>query len=320
MNLAHRLTWSVLLLAAAAVPWVFTTPYLQHLAVTILISGIIAVGIGLLVGHTGMVSLGHAAFVGIGAYTSALVTMRLGWPFWVALPLAGLLSGLVGFLFALPVLRLKGHFLSMATLGFVELIQAVFLNWESLTNGPNGLPGVPPASLFGVVFTTDRQYYYLALGVLALTMIFVEWLRRSRVGRAMTMLREDEIAAASLGVNTGWYKTLAFALSAMVAGLAGSLLGHYSAYVSPEPFGSISSLTHLGMVVLGGIAHPVGPLVGAVVLEVLPELLRSLADYRMLIYGALLMLMLPLRPEGLLRGSSSLKLREPSLRQEVKRA
>jgi branched-chain amino acid transport system permease protein len=302
MKRLAKLRSGLLLPVALILPWVLGQPYLQHLAVVVVISGIVAVGLGLLVGDTDTISLGHAGFVGIGAYTSALLAMRLNWPFLPALLAAALLSGLIGYLFALPVLRLKGHFIGMATLGFGQLLQAVFLNWESVTNGPNGLPGVPPIALFGWQLTEDWHYYYLALAILVLIFVGLQRVRRSPFGRTLKMIREDEVAAKSLGVRVGRYKTLAFALSAAIAAVGGTLLGHFMFYVSPEPFGPMASFTFLAMVVLGGMRHPFGPLLGALVLELLPEVLRGLSDYRMLIYGVLLVLMLPLRPEGILSG------------------
>ncbi len=281
-------------------PLVVSSLYIQRIAVMSAIFAILASSLGLLVGQVRLVSAGHAAFFGIGAYTSALLTTRADMPFLVGFVAAILLSGLIGFLFSLPVLKLKGHYLAMATLAFGIVVQMILLNWESLTNGPNGIPGIPFVSLFFLDLKTDTGMYYFSVVVLLLVLWGLSRLYKTPVGRAFHLIREDEIAAATLGVHVVRYKVIAFTLSASIAGLAGSLFAHYMAYINYDTFNPLESFMILAMVVVGGMSTLFGPVLGAVLLTAIPELLRDLADYRMLIYGVILVLVLMFRPQGIL--------------------
>lgn len=274
--------------------------YIQRIAVISCIFAILALGLGILVGQVKLVSAGHAGFFGIGAYTSALLTTRADMPFLVGMIGAILLTALVGFLFSIPVLRLKGHYLAMATLAFGIVVQMVLLNWETLTNGPNGIPGIPFPSLFTLEIRTDRGMYYFCFLLLLLVLFGLSRLYRSPVGRAFRLIREDDIAAAALGVHVVRYKVIAFTLSAGLAGLAGSLFAHYMTYINYDTFSPLESFMIMAMVVVGGMSALLGPVVGAVLLSSIPELLRDLADYRMLIYGLVLVVVLLWRPQGIL--------------------
>ncbi|CAH0120011.1 hypothetical protein PAE9249_02520 [Paenibacillus sp. CECT 9249] len=281
-------------------PLVVNDIYIQRIAVISCIFAILSLGLGVLVGQVKLVSAGHAGFFGIGAYTSALLTTRADLPFLVGLIGAILITALVGFLFSIPVLRLKGHYLAMATLAFGIVVQMVLLNWETLTNGPNGIPGIPFPSLFTLEIRTDRSMYYFCFLLLLLVLFGLSRLYRSPVGRTFRLIREDDIAAATLGVHVVRYKVIAFTLSAGLAGMAGSLFAHYMTYINYDTFSPLESFMIMAMVVVGGMSTLLGPVVGAVLLSSIPELLRDLADYRMLIYGLVLVVVLLWRPQGIL--------------------
>ncbi|WP_159886675.1 branched-chain amino acid ABC transporter permease [Paenibacillus puerhi] len=289
-----------MLLAAIAFPLVFADPYYQRIGVMTLIFGLLATSLGILVGRLRIISAGHSAFFGIGAYTSALLSVKAGTPFLAALASAALLSAVIGLAVSVPLLKLKGHFFAMGTMAFGIIVQMLLLNWESLTNGPNGVPGIPLPALPGYVLATDRSMYYFSLALLALTLWLLQRLYRSPIGRALVSIREDEIVAATLGIRVLRYKALAFTLSAGLAGLAGSLFAHYMAFINFNSFSPAESFMLLAMVITGGMNHLLGPLLGAALFTVLPEWLRGMQDYRFLLYGLILTVVLLLRPGGLL--------------------
>lgn len=256
------------------------------------INVILAVSLNLINGFTGQFSLGHGGFMAVGAYFSAYLTINFQTPFSIALGLAGLLAGMVGLAVGLPALRLKGDYLAIATLGFGEIIRVIILNTPAL-GGARGLAGIPPYTSFGIA-------YLLAI----LTVVVIKNFVNSDHGRACLAIREDEIAAESLGIHSTYFKTLAFALGAGFAGVAGGLFSHYLQYMAPTPgqIGFMKSIDILIMVVLGGLGSITGSIVAAITLTILPELLRGFAEYRMIIYSVLLIVVMIYRPEGLLAG------------------
>ena len=256
------------------------------------INVILAVSLNLINGFTGQFSLGHGGFMAVGAYFSAYLTINFQTPFSIALGLAGLLAGMVGLAVGLPALRLKGDYLAIATLGFGEIIRVTILNIPAL-GGARGLAGIPPYTSFGIA-------YLLAI----LTVVVIKNFVNSDHGRACLAIREDEIAAESLGIHSTYFKTLAFALGAGFAGVAGGLFSHYLQYMAPTPgqIGFMKSIDILIMVVLGGLGSITGSIVAALTLTILPELLRGFAEYRMIIYSVLLIVVMIYRPEGLLAG------------------
>ena len=262
------------------------------------ISVILALGLALLTGFTGQISLGHAAFFGIGAYASALLTSKLAIPFWFSCPLGGVLAALISLGIGLPALRIRGHYLALATLGFGQIIQLILIHWDSLTNGPRGLVVARPA-LGGLKFSSDSTYYYVILIVTAALTWFSWNLVRSRIGRAFISIRDSAVASASLGINLTKYKVLAFLLSSFYAGVAGSLYGPLVKFIDPLGFGLWQSALYLMMIVVGGMASIPGALIGAVLLTVLPEILRGFAQYREVIYGVALLLCLIFIPRGI---------------------
>lgn len=283
------------------------TAYLLHLAVLSGIFIILAISLNLIIGYAGQVSLGHAAFFGIGGYTSALVSLHFGFPFSLAALSALVVTGGCGLALGLPTLRLKEDYLAIVTLGFGVIVDLVFLNLE-ITGGPDGLVNIPLPRLGGVVFRPQGLYIVLVLLTLLLILGLTYSLVRSYHGRALRAIRDHETTAQVMGINTPAYKIMIFTLAAAVAGVAGSLYAHYITFINPESFGLHTSILLLCMVVLGGMGSIAGSVVGAVILAVLPEMLRQFKDYQDLLYGALLVGLLILRPQGLMgRGKLSLK-------------
>jgi len=273
--------------------------YLMRIATMILIYVVLASSLNLIIGFTGMYSLGHGAFYGIGAYVSAILATALGWPFWLSMPLAGLFTALVGAFLGLATLRLRQTFLVFGTLAFGEIVRIVIMNWPELTRGPMGIPGIPSPVLFGFELASSTHWYYLILGFTALMVFIIARLYRSRVGRAWVAIREDEVAAASMGVSVFGYKVLAFTISCLIAGLAGAFYAHFVSFISADQFGMSESFLILTMVALGGTGSIIGPIIGAIILMVIPEAFRFLAEFRGVLYGAILILVIVVKPEGL---------------------
>src|SRR5882672_8541183 len=263
----------VLLLAA---PFIVSGYVLSQLHF-ICIYAIVGLGLMLLVGFTGQISLGHAAFLAVGAYTEALLQAR-GVPFFVSLPLAALLSGAMGWLLGLPALRLKGIYLAIATLAFNVIIEEVITRWEGLTGGNSGLH-LKPVELFGMQFDGDASFYYLCLALTVLCILALMNLLRSPTGRAFVAIRDSEISASCMGVNLATYKTMSFALSAALTGVAGALYAHKVTFISPEQFTLLQSIELVTIVILGGVGSLHGAVLGAAFLIVLPQLIAIAKDY-----------------------------------------
>jgi branched-chain amino acid transport system permease protein len=282
------------------------------------------------VGLAGLLDLGYVAFYAIGAYGFALVTLNFGLSFWECLPVAGALAAMLGILLGFPVLRLRGDYLAIVTLGFGEMVRIVLINWVSLTQGPNGISGISRPTFFGLPFTANppegttafHQFfdlpfssshrviflYYVVLALALLTNLFILRIRRLPAGRAWEALREDEIACRALGINPTTVKLSAFALGAMFGGLAGGVFAARQGFISPESFTFIESAIILAIVVLGGMGSQLGVVAAAVLLIGVPEWFRELQDYRMLAFGGAMVLIMVWRPHGLLAH------REPTIR------
>ncbi len=288
-------------LLALTLPFWLANPYFLHVVIMAGIFGVLALSLNLLLGYTGQLSLGHAAFFGIGAYTSALLALRLEWSFWLALPGAVALTALAGWLIGRLALKLRGAYFVLVTISFAGVISLVSVNWMELTNGPLGLPGVPAPELGPWSLRTKPAYYYLVLAGVALAYLVCARLVRSRIGRAFLALRENEPLAESVGVDVTHYLVLAAVVSAGLAGLAGSLYAHYTRFVSPEVFLFTYTVTMVVMVVAGGKGTLAGPLVGALLFTALPEALRLATSWQwqMLAYGVLLVLLVFFLPRGI---------------------
>jgi branched-chain amino acid transport system permease protein len=273
------------------------------LGVLILTYVMLGSGLNIVVGLAGLLDLGYVAFYAVGAYSFALIAQATGLGFWTLLPVSGLLAALWGVILGFPVLRLRGDYLAIVTLAFGEIIRVVLLNWVSLTGGPNGIAGIPRPTLFGHVFTPSARViflYYVILALVLLTDAVSLRLRRLPLGRVWEAMREDEIACRALGINITTTKLSAFAIGAFFGGLAGCFFATRQGFISPESFTFMESATVLAIVVLGGMGSPLGVALASVVMIGLPEAFRALADYRMLIFGLALVVMMILRPRGLI--------------------
>lgn len=295
-----KLVSILMIILLVAVPYYGFSPYIMRIIILTGIYTILASSLNLLTGFTGQVSLGHAAFYGIGAYASALIAIDLGMPYMVSLIMAGVIAGLAAFLIGVPTLKLEGTYLSIVTLGFCEIMRLVELNWMDVTRGPLGLPGIPCPEIFGFAIDTDTRYYYLIIILVFICLITIHNIINSRTGRALISIKEDELASEAMGVNTFKYKMIAFTTSAFFAGIAGSFYAHYVTYIDPQSFTFDESIQILSMVILGGMGSIPGAIIGAVILVSVPELLRSVQEYRMVIYGLVLVIMMLTRPQGIL--------------------
>jgi len=275
--------------------------YLQILTV-IIINSILAVSLNLISGYTGQLSLGHATFMGLGAYAATLFTLKLQTPFLVSIVLGAAVAAFFGFVIGVPTLRLRGDYLAIATLGFGEITKNVLLNLK-ITGGPMGLRGIPKVT-----------NVYVAAAALIFVIFSLGRIINSRVGKSFIAIREDELAAEAMGINTTRFKILAFIIGAFYAGLAGGLYAFLFRYINPKDFGFMRSIEILCMVVLGGMGNTYGAVLGATIITILPEFLRSvspaIAQYRMVLYGLLLVIMMIVKPRGII-GESSLSNKKP---------
>ncbi|MEF9951400.1 MAG: branched-chain amino acid ABC transporter permease [Clostridium sp.] len=274
--------------------------YVLRTSVVILLYVVLALSLNFVLGFAGQLSMGHAAFYAIGAYTVAILTVDLGMNFWLALIAAAVVAALFGFILGMPTLRLKGDYLAIVTIGFGEIVRLVLINWIDLTRGPSGIPSIPSPSIFSFKINTNIEYYYLILVLVFVTIYISYKLLYSRLGRGLIAVRDDEIAADAMGVNVTYLKVLAFVLGALLAGLAGGFFASFVHYVNPDNFTYMESVSILCMVVLGGLGSVPGVIIGAAILTLLPEALRDVATYRYAIYGILLALMMIMRPQGMI--------------------
>lgn len=291
----------LVVLAAASVPLWLASPYHLHVLIMAGIFAVLALSLNLLLGYTGLLSLGHAGFFGIGAYTSALLTLKLEWSVWLGLLCGVGLAALAGFLIGRLALRLRGAYFVLVTISFAGVVSLVSVNWMELTNGPLGLPGIPAPEVGPWSLRTKPAYYYLVLAAAALCYLICQRLVRSRIGRAFLALRENEPLAESVGVDSTHYLVLATVVSAAMAGLGGALYAHYTRFVSPEVFLFTYTVTMVIMVVAGGKGTLGGPLVGALLFTALPEVLREATSWQwqMLAYGVVLVLLVFFLPRGI---------------------
>lgn len=300
MNVSRRL-WQVLgMVALLALPFIITDRYFLHLVVMAGVFVILTSSWNLLTGYAGQMNLGHAAFYGIGAYASALLCMKLGISPWITLFLGGAVSACFGLLLGIPALRLSGPYLAITTIGFAEILRLVAMNWVGLTRGSLGLYGIPPLTPItlgglNITFHAEQNSYYVVLGLIFLTVWSIRRFTSSAFGISLRAMRDDEIGAASIGININRYKLAVFTLSAFLAGVAGAFLAHYQRLVSPETLSLGETFTVLTMTMLGGLGTIAGPIIGAVLLTFLSEGLRFVEDaagldIRYIIYGLLLIL------------------------------
>lgn len=291
----------VLLASLLLIPFLELNSYIINILVKVVIYVIMALGLNILVGYTGLVSLGQAGFVAVGAYTSTILMIRFGLNFFVAALAAVVVSVFIGLIMGLPTLRLTGTYLSIVTLGFGEIIRTIIIVWDPVTRGPLGIRNIPVPSVFGFKLTMyNGGLYILSVIVMLLVMLFLFRLEKFRAGRALRAIKQDETASIMMGIDTTYYKVLAFVLSAVICALAGSIYATQLGYIDQNTFTFDMSIMILSIVILGGMGTIRGMLVGSLILVWLPELSRDLMDYRFVLYGVILVLMMRFRPQGLL--------------------
>jgi branched-chain amino acid transport system permease protein len=286
------------IIALFAIPFVVDSIYYLHLINYALILIILTVGLNLLTGFTGQISIGHAGFYGIGAYVSAYLSVTMGLSFWLAFPLSGIITALIGYLIGRPILKLKGAYLSIASIGIGEITRLVLINWTEVTRGAEGFKGIPAPVFFGTAINNDMRYYWLLVPIVILVYTLVNTLIDSEAGRAFRAIRDEEIAAEFMGVNVAKLKVMSFSISSFLAGIAGSLLAHMDGYLSPFSFNFTQSVSYLMMVLAGGLGCKWGPIVGVFLLTFAKEWFRFFNEYQLIIYGLMLVLIIIFMPKG----------------------
>ncbi len=297
------IVYPLLALLVISIPFIVPSQYILRIIIMIGVYTILALSLGLVTGYAGQISLGHAAFYAIGGYVSALLSVNYGLSFFVTAPIAAIAAAMAGLVLGLPTLRLSGTYLAITTLGFGEVVRMIILNWESVTRGPLGINRIPKPSLLGIKLTLyNNGLYYLMVVLLLITTITMIAIVRSKMGRALVAIREDEMAANMMGIKTTRYKVVAFVIGAFFAGLAGAFYAHMISFIDPNTFTFDTSIMILSIVILGGMGTINGMFLGAALLISFPEALRFLQEYRFIVYGIVLVLMMRYRPQGILGG------------------
>ncbi|MDR3437228.1 ABC transporter permease [Telmatospirillum sp.] len=291
---------AAIVVVAALFPLVWNQPYVLQTLTNALLMALLAFSLTLVSGTVGQISLGHAGLLAIGGYASGLLALDHGWPFVASVPAAGLSTAILGTLMVLPALRMTGHYVAIATLGVGEIVSLVILNWTGLTRGPMGLSGIPIPAIGPIELDTPRALYWVVLVLVVLLGLLQVRLLSSHLGRTWRAIREDEVAARAYGVEPLRYKAMAFAFGGFGAGIAGAIAAHLYSYINHETFNTQLSILAITVVILGGLGNVLGAVLGAVLLVALPEIFRAAAEYRMLIYGIALLLLIRYRPQGLL--------------------
>lgn len=302
--------WAIVGVLLLAIPFFGFSQYIMRIFIMIGIYSMLGIGLNILTGYTGQVSLGNAGFFAIGAYTSALLMLRFNVPFLVAMLAGAALSALCGLLLGLPSLRLTGSYLTIVTLGFGEIVKMVIVNWDPVTNGTLGLKNIPKPSFFGFDLTlANNGLYYLMLGLLLAVSVACVCIIRSNTGRAFQAIKEDEMAATMMGIRTMRFKVLSFVLSAFITGIAGAFYASMVGYIDANSFTFDVSVLIISVVIVGGMGTMRGMFLGAALLIAFPEVSRALMDYRFVVYGLLLVVMMRFRPQGILGWKSQMPYR-----------
>jgi branched-chain amino acid transport system permease protein len=287
----------------AALPWLLATPYWRGILVLGAMNVLLALSLNLVLGYTGQLNLGQSAFFAIGAYVSTILIKSYGWNFWLAALVAMSAAGLVGIALAAFAVRLRGHYLAIASLGFAVITYQVLINWENVTQGVRGIYGImPPVS-------STTALFYLVAGIALVVYLLLDNLVRSPIGDTLRAIREDEVSAASLGVNGAIWKAFAFGIGAAIAGLAGVFYPGFVGTLVPDAFNIVESFTMLAMVIVGGMGTMVGPVIGAILLTFLPEVLRGFGELRLMIYGLALTLVVLFMPGGIVQAWNAVRTR-----------
>jgi branched-chain amino acid transport system permease protein len=305
-ELFARFKWHLKLLivfACLMIPLVVSSNYALRVIIYIGLYIVLALGLNVVMGFTGLLNIGHAAFYAVGAYTTAILMVNYGMSFWLTIPVGMFLGVLLGIVLGFPTLRVRDDYLAIVTLGFGPIVYIVANNWMGLTRGPRGIPGIPAPRLgfsdYQIVLDSYPAYYYLILLFIFITIYACVRIRDSRVGLAWMAIREDEDVAAVMGINLVYYKTMAFGFSAALGALAGSFFAVFQSFVSPNSFTILESVIIITIPILGGLGSIPGTIIGAIVMIGGPELFRAASEYRMVIMGAFMVAMMIVRPQGL---------------------
>ena len=315
---SRRVGYLCAIVAIWALPLFFTDTYWRTNLIVCALNVMLAIGLDFVLGYAGQLNLGQSAFYGLGAYVSTLLIMRLGVPFWIAFVAAVAFSSLAGILLSLFAMRLRGHYLAIASLGFAVITYQILLNWISLTQGPLGIYAIPPPPavtlpwLPKIDFHDLGNLFYLVAGFALLSYFLLDQLVRSPIGATLTAIREDEVSASSLGINCAAWKVFAFGVGSGIAGAAGCFYAGFVGTLVPDAFFVTESFTILAMVVVGGMGTLIGPVAGAVLLTVLPEFLRGLGDWRLMVYGAALTAVVLFMPGGIVQAAQLVRRRLPA--------
>jgi len=305
----------VALVAIALLPYVLSTPYWRGILVVCAMNVMLALSLNLILGYTGQLNLGQSGFFAIGAYVTTVLVKSYSWNFWAAALIAVICAGLVGLLLAAFAVRLRGHYLGIASLGFAVIAYQILLNWESVTEGVRGIYGIMPPSpiripgLPEITFSNPVALFWLVGGIAFVVYVVVANLLRSPVGETLRAIREDEVSAASLGINPARWKAFAFGIGSAIAGLAGCFYPGFVGTLVPDAFGIVESFTMMAMVIVGGMGTMIGPVIGAIVLTCLPELLRDFGELRLMVYGLALTLVVLFMPGGMVQAGQMLRAR-----------
>lgn len=297
---------AVLGVAFLIIPLFVNKSYIMGIFCRVFMYATLAGSLNVINGYTNQFSLGHAGFFCVGAYLTAILTTNLNISFWIVLPLSGILAALIGLLVVLPTLKLQGMYLSIVTMGFSEIIRLIALNWNSVTGGPDGIKGIPSPTLFGLRISKASQYYYLFFIVLVLFLFFTSRVLKSKIGRAWISIREDQLAARSLGIEINKYKAMNFMYGAFWAGIIGAVYAPYFKYISSDMFTLDEGFNIMSMAIIGGLGTLVGPLLGSGIVSLLTEFLRPVSQYRMVVYAILIIVVMWLRPQGIAGDSASI--------------
>ena len=298
----YRLAYAAIAVVVVITGILVSNAYHLQLLTFIGINTLLALGLNMLMGYAGQISLGHAAFYGIGAYTTAILTVHYNISPWLALPAAIFIAMAVAYIVGVPTLKLSGYYLGMGTLGFGMIVHILFREWSSVTGGASGFIGIPPIELGPISFASGRNYFYLVWAFVLLGVILCQRIIDSRIGRGLRSIHDGEKAARAVGVNTSQLKLQVFVLSAAFSALAGFLYAHLVYFISPGTFSFIASIRMVTMVVIGGMASIWGAILGASLLTLLPEWLHSFSEFEMVVYGLILMTVMIFLPQGLTRG------------------
>jgi branched-chain amino acid transport system permease protein len=299
----------------AVLPLVFQDSYWRTNLIVCAINVMLAIGLDFILGYAGQLNLGHSAFYGIGAYASTLLIIKLGVPFWMAFAVGVVLSGAAGMALSIFAVRLRGHYLAIASLGFAVIVHQVLLNWISLTQGPLGIYGIKPPpditlpGLPVISFGNTANMFYLVAGFAFLFYLLLDQLVRSPIGETLAAIREDEVSASCFGINCTAWKVFTFGIGSALAGAAGAFYASFVGTLVPDAFIITESFTILAMVIVGGMGTLIGPVFGAILLTILPELLRGFGDLRLVLYGAALTLVVLFVPGGIVQAAQTLRAR-----------